>query len=144
MVEFALVVPIFILMLVGLFDMGRAVYAYHTLNNAAREGGRQATVDQYVAHIQERAAGHAVALGVPAANVYVDFRKSTSPDVENSCDSELGKSTVVGCIAVVRVPYTFQAATPLVGNIVGTINMNGETRFRVGFNCSAASCPLGD
>ena len=36
LVEFALVIPIFLLMLVALFDLGRAVFAYNTLTNAAR------------------------------------------------------------------------------------------------------------
>ena len=38
LVEFALVLPIFILLLVAIFDLGRAVFAYNTLTNAAREG----------------------------------------------------------------------------------------------------------
>ena len=52
MVEFALVVPLFVLLLVGLFDVGRAVYAYNTVNNAAREAGRLAIVDQFQNLIQ--------------------------------------------------------------------------------------------
>ena len=40
LVEFALVLPIFILILVGIFDLGRAVYVYSTVNNAAREAVR--------------------------------------------------------------------------------------------------------
>ena len=46
MVEFALVLPVLILLLVGIFDFGRAVYAFNTVNNAAREGVRLAIVDQ--------------------------------------------------------------------------------------------------
>lgn len=144
MVEFALVIPIFVLLLVGIFDLGRAVYSYHTLNNAAREGGRHAIVDQYVDHIRDRAADHAVALGVQADDVYVDFRRASTPDVPDSCDAEVGGQKVVGCLAVVRVPYTYTAATPIIGNIVGAIQMAGETRFRVGYNCADPSCPLGD
>ena len=34
LVEFALVVPVFILLLVGLFDLGRAVYTFNTISNA--------------------------------------------------------------------------------------------------------------
>jgi len=46
MVEFALVIPIFLLIFVALFDLGRAVFAYNTLTNAAREGVRLAIVNQ--------------------------------------------------------------------------------------------------
>src|SRR5688500_16640261 len=74
LVEFALIIPIFVLLLVGIFDLGRGVYAWSTLNNAAREGTRQAIVDQTPAHIRSRAAQHSVALGVGPADVVVEFR----------------------------------------------------------------------
>ena len=40
LVEFALVIPVFLVLMVALFDLGRAVFAYNTLTNAAREGAR--------------------------------------------------------------------------------------------------------
>jgi Flp pilus assembly protein TadG len=46
LVEFALIVPVFILLLVGLFDLGRGVFAFNTISNAAREAARVAIVDQ--------------------------------------------------------------------------------------------------
>jgi len=44
MVEFALVIPIFILLMVGLFDLGRVVWVNDTLATAAREAARFAIV----------------------------------------------------------------------------------------------------
>ena len=44
MVEFALIVPIFILVLVSLFDLGHVVWANNALATAAREGARFAVV----------------------------------------------------------------------------------------------------
>lgn len=44
MVEFALVFPIFILLLVGIFDLGRVVWVNNTLATAAREAARYAIV----------------------------------------------------------------------------------------------------
>src|SRR6188768_1485047 len=41
-VEFALVLPIFLLFLAATLDLGRVFYANITLNNAAREGAFQA------------------------------------------------------------------------------------------------------
>jgi Flp pilus assembly protein TadG len=148
LVEFALILPIFLLLLVGIFDFGRAIYAYNTVNNAAREGGRLAIVDQTLADIQAHAAQHAASLQVADANVYVDYRAQETPDVEDSCDALIGTDAAVGCVAVVRVPYTYNAATPLIGNLVGPILVTGETRFRVEFNCvdnlPTLDCPLGD
>ncbi|HLE59087.1 MAG TPA: TadE family protein, partial [Candidatus Limnocylindria bacterium] len=48
LVEFALILPIFLLVLVGIFDMGRAVYAYNTISNASRQAVRLGIVDQNV------------------------------------------------------------------------------------------------
>jgi hypothetical protein len=41
-VEFALVAPVLFLLLVGILDLGRAVNAYVTVSNAAREGSHYA------------------------------------------------------------------------------------------------------
>src|SRR2546430_15916695 len=40
MVEFAVLAPIFFLLLLGTIDLGRAVYTYNAISNAAREGAR--------------------------------------------------------------------------------------------------------
>lgn len=44
LVEFALVAPIFMIILLGTFEGARAVLAYNTLSNASREGARYALV----------------------------------------------------------------------------------------------------
>jgi Flp pilus assembly protein TadG len=43
MVEFALILPLFVLFIIGIFDLGRAFFAYIAITNAAREGTRVAT-----------------------------------------------------------------------------------------------------
>ena len=45
MVEFALVAPIFFLLLFGIIEVGRFIFYYETLNNATREGARYAIVN---------------------------------------------------------------------------------------------------
>jgi len=45
LVEFALVLPIFMLILFGVFDAGRLVFTNSTLSQAAREGARLAAVE---------------------------------------------------------------------------------------------------
>lgn len=44
LVEFALVTPVLILVLVACFDFARALNAYVTVSNAAREGARYASI----------------------------------------------------------------------------------------------------
>jgi Flp pilus assembly protein TadG len=44
MVEFALVAPLFFILLMGVFDFGRAIFYYNQLAHAAREAARYAIV----------------------------------------------------------------------------------------------------
>ncbi len=44
MVEFALIVPVLLLLVIVILDLGRAVNAYVTVSNASREGARYASV----------------------------------------------------------------------------------------------------
>lgn len=44
LVEFALIGPVFLLLVFGILEGGRLLWTYHTLNNSAKEGARYATV----------------------------------------------------------------------------------------------------
>jgi Flp pilus assembly protein TadG len=145
LVEFALILPVLILVLLGILDLGRAVYAFNTINNAAREAGRLAIVDQTVADIQAEGEAHAASLGVDAADVDVSFFL-TAAGPSTAC-AHVGTPRVTECTALVRVPYEYTAATPIIGSIVGVLNLTGETQFRIEFNCvdgGGTDCPLGD
>ena len=71
--EFALVIPIFLLLVVALFDLGRAVFAYNTLTNAAREGARIAIVNQYAPSIVSRAKSQTQIVELDDPSVSVTF-----------------------------------------------------------------------
>ncbi|MEX0709730.1 MAG: TadE/TadG family type IV pilus assembly protein [Chloroflexota bacterium] len=121
LVEFALILPIFILVLVGIFDMGRAVYAYNTISNASRQAVRVGIVDQNVAVLQAEAVKASVALGAAPADVDVSFLSS---DLLTPC----AVPAKIGCVVVITVHYQYTAATPIIGNLVGTIDMASTTR----------------
>lgn len=42
--EFALILPVLLLMLLAILDFGRAIYAYSVISNCAREGARYGSV----------------------------------------------------------------------------------------------------
>jgi Flp pilus assembly protein TadG len=70
-VEFALILPILILVIAGIVDFGRAYFTQVTLTNAAREGARAAVVRVTPTEVQTRtqsalgplAAGTTIAAG---------------------------------------------------------------------------------
>src|SRR5690348_2791560 len=63
LVEFALILPIFILLLLGILDLGRAVFNSSTMNNAAREAARVGITDQMCLDILNQARTRAVETG---------------------------------------------------------------------------------
>jgi hypothetical protein len=86
---------------------------------------------------------------VPATDVVVEFRDRSQLDTPNSCAGAIAgddnnEASIVRCMAVVTVPYRYQAATPFIGAIVGIIQMQGQSRFKVDFNCEGPECPLGE
>src|SRR5919106_5744427 len=87
LVEFALVLPLFVLLLFGILDFGRAVLAYNSISNAAREGSRTAIVNQRVSDIQVRAVDQATGVQLDgASDVRVAFREDSDPNnVTNVC-----------------------------------------------------------
>ena len=147
LVEFALILPIFLLFVFGVLDLGRAVYAYHTISNAAREAARVAMIDQTISHIEDAAMDQAVGLDLEATDITLDWRHASQADVPDSCLSLLGENEVASCTVIVRVEYEYRAATPIIGDIVGDILMDAESAMLVAFNCQEppepplTSCP---
>ena len=133
LVEFALILPIFVLMLVGIFDFGRAIYAFNTISQAAREGARLAIVDQTISHIQDEASESSVSLGIDPADVIVDFRDRETPDDAGFLRRRRRRRRQQrpvhpACMAVVTVPYEYEAVTPFLGALLGTIQTWRESR----------------
>jgi Flp pilus assembly protein TadG len=44
LIEFALILPVLLLLIIGIMQFGVAVFSYNTIANAAREGARYGTV----------------------------------------------------------------------------------------------------
>lgn len=82
MVEFAILLPLFLLVIAGIVDLGRAFFTQIELTNAAREGARAAIVSTApAADIQARAA----AAGVPGmTTVLVTSCPGTNAEVRTS------------------------------------------------------------
>ena len=116
LVEFAFVLPILLLLLVGLLDFGRAIFAYNSVSNAARSATRVAIVDQNPTAIQAAASGEAVGLDPLVVNVQYEAA-CTTPEQ--------------GCIVTVEVAHDWQAATPIIGAIVGPITIASDAKMPI-------------
>jgi Flp pilus assembly protein TadG len=143
LVEFALVVPIVVLLLTAAVDLAFGVYAYNTVANAARTGARVAAVNQILTSpecdetrpLVNPADPHwsitactveaAVQLGVTAASVVVSFR--APPGSSLTCTGPLQ----VGCIASVTVQYSYSPITPLVGGMFPAMSMDSTSEVPI-------------
>ena len=137
--EFALAIPLVLLLLVAVFDVGRAVFAYNAITNAAREGARLAIVNQHVPSVQARTAGQASGIA-STSDVSVAFIESATG---NPCTGTGGNPALaIGCTAQVTVSASWQAITPLIGNIIGPLTFSAAAALPVEFVCGVASAEI--
>jgi Flp pilus assembly protein TadG len=102
--ELAIVLPLLLLLTIGSFETGRAVWAKHTLSHAVREGARYASVrstasDDPATAAMIEARTKAAAVGLAANQVEV----TTSWEPSNSAGSTVH----------VQARYAFHPVTPL-------------------------------
>jgi Flp pilus assembly protein TadG len=151
LVEFALVLPIFLLVLFGIIDAGRLVYQNTTLSQAAREGARLASVEVYWLASLDPSCNNAGGPVCPAdtaaliAHATAAANRMTAPfgTVQNlylSCDASIAptgawtKTAPLTCpnhvpnqsLISVRVTSTFQAITPIISSIFNSISLSGS------------------
>lgn len=149
LVEFALVIPIFLVLLMAVFDLGRAVFAYNSVTNAAREGARLAIVNQTRSLIQQRAIAQSAIAETP--NVTVEFRKTTPNadyDANAACNAYNAAANnnpmALDCVAIVTFETTFRPITPIVSNIVfgSGVTLSAKSILAVEYVCPNVDVPV--
>ena len=115
LVEFALVIPLVLLMFMGIVDAGRAIFAYNALSNGAREGMRLAVVNQSEAAIQDKV--RSASSGISADDVTTTFTPCPTPQI--------------GCLASVTVSYPWFPITPIISNLVSPITFTTTTSMPI-------------
>jgi Flp pilus assembly protein TadG len=121
--EFALTLPVFLLLLFGLIDGGRLVIEYSTLANASRAGARVAIVNQSnsvtcgtVRTFKCAVAAHSGEMGIKPADV-VDV---TTPDCATG-----------DCTVTVTVTHSYDLITPIIASILGPVELEAQTTMPV-------------
>jgi Flp pilus assembly protein TadG len=122
LVEFALIFPIFFFLVTGLFDLGRAVFAYATMNNAAREGTRYAIVRL------KTTPDEAIQDNVRTYFYNVqDFLDNTVIDINRVGDEDNPKINI-------HITYTFAPITPGLSHVLGegkTLSIEAESEMYI-------------
>jgi hypothetical protein len=103
LVEFALALPLLMLIIVGILDFGLLFQRQQVVTNAAREGARMAVLHGYsVTDVKQRVLDYLVAGGVPLPE--------EPEESEESEESE--EPTGFALVSVTRVPVTPPSGTP--------------------------------
>lgn len=151
LVEFALALPIFLLIVFGAIDLGRFVYGHSTLSQAAREGARLGAVEAYwVGRGNPLSPTYDASCNQPggpvcpadvnalradvlgAANrMLTPFNPIVDADLYTSCDASAAptgpwtfktcNSGNSGSLMSVRVVLRFTPITPVIGQLFSSI-----------------------
>nr|MBC7243923.1 pilus assembly protein [Chloroflexota bacterium] len=115
LVELALVLPVLLLILISILDLGRAVYAYHVVANCAREGARfGATAEINPTAVADVVRNTAVGLDTSQLSVTVTYPTNA---------------------VRVEVSYNFRLITPLVALAIGrqTLTLSSAATMYKGY-----------
>ena len=147
LVEFALILPIFLLIIFGLIDMGRFVYLNSTLSQAAREATRVAAVEASWINVTapncNQTGGPVCPASVPAfrTDVLTAANRMMSPfgsialaDLYTNCGTTAPTpvttqdciSGAPGNVASVRAVLVFRPLTPVISSIFSSITTSGS------------------
>jgi hypothetical protein len=134
--EFALVAPLFLLLIFGFIDMARMYQSWVTIQHASREAARYGVTGRTdcssgpqtrIDCIEKVARDQTEGLANPVGDVTVGVRSWDYPAyADPPTDGDPGGQ----CDALeVYIDYDFTPATPLIGNILGPVHMTARERL---------------
>jgi len=116
-VEFALVIPVVLLLILGFFDLGRALINYSALTNAVREGTRSGIVMAYdEAAIKDKVLEYAFTLTGTSNPLTADQIVPSITSTDGFAES-----------LQITATYCFVPVTPMIGTLIGSGCAGGGT-----------------
>lgn len=109
LVEFALILPVLVLILMGVFDFGRAFFAYNAISNGAREGARYGVIYPDALDLD----------GPPYDENTIQGKAVAQTFILDEVDVQVSGGASRGQPITVTVTYGFHAITPVIGRIIG-------------------------
>lgn len=143
MVELALVLPLFLLLLYGIFEVGRLIFMYSAVLNASRDAARYAAAADAVmandaSYLEYYKDCDGIRLRARNVSAFVDLSSSSAivisydsgPDttpIENSCEAlaSSGKTLTLGDRVNVTVTALFSPIVPMLN--IGELPISSTT-----------------
>ena len=105
-VEFALLSPLLVALLLGVWEVGRLIQVNQILSNAAREGGRQASTGLLSnSQVQTVVLQYLQRAGLPTANATVTVTNVTSSSRDATAAQQLDQFRVTVTIPVADIKW---------------------------------------
>jgi Flp pilus assembly protein TadG len=112
LVEAAIIVPLVLLIMVGIFEVGRLYQTYQVLTNAAREGARASTLPSgSVATSQAIVTKYMQDGQLPQAN-------TASVNVDRTAQMVVNGQTMTASLVTVDYPFQFMMLQPVANLVV--------------------------
>ncbi len=117
-VEFALVLPILVVLLLGMMEFGLVFYRQQVITNASREGARAGII-----------VGDPRPTEAEIRNVVESYLTSASLDTGSATISVTGAQGISGSSLTVRVqyPYNFIALNNFIGSLGANLILSAQT-----------------
>lgn len=130
-VEFALVLPVMVLLLLIALDFGRAFLGWVSLNNAARVGANYAALNP----------NDTWGAGTDYQTLMTDNMNAINctPNPDPAAAPVFGPTKDVGELVRVNLNCDFAVLTPVIGSVVGgTVTVSSSAAFPISSGCLAA------
>ena len=139
MVEFAMIAPLLFLFILGIIEMGYALFVYTSVQNAAREGARAAAV-RPCADTSDRDAIRSATLSRMPALVDVASIDPTTIGIAYSNGS--AATADFGDTVTVTLAYQFELLDPLTQRLIPQVNVNAIASRDLTTGCASAVVTL--
>jgi Flp pilus assembly protein TadG len=141
LIEFALILPLILILLMGIFDFGLAFQRYEVITNAAREGARLGSLQAAYSDddIKVRVNAYCTSSGLPGG-CPVGSATTVNRNVPIDVGGGVNQS---GIQVVVRYNHSFSFLGPilsLIGGSMGSVNLTAASTMR---NESGGAPPAG-
>lgn len=124
LIEFALIFPLLMFLLIGFFDLGRAVFYYSSLTNAVREASRTGIVKEYGNYVddddfEDQIAAEVLAFGFGLSSLAAEDISVDVDEIDDSNDYFKEYIEVTG-------KFCYEPITPGIISIINTTCWNGS------------------
>ncbi|HEY8891448.1 MAG TPA: TadE/TadG family type IV pilus assembly protein [Clostridium sp.] len=117
LVEFAILLPVLLLLLMGILEFGLMLNSYLTINNSAREGARLGIVEGSNPEIYELI--KTISPNLDSENLEVNITPNDG-------------SRKSGDTITVEVVYNYKVTIPIISNILGNVMvLKAQTSMRI-------------